>query len=33
MAGGKRLGAGKNVASEQSPWTTSCQLEELGGEW
>jgi hypothetical protein len=33
MAAGKRLGVVKNAALEQSPWTTSLQLEELDGEW
>jgi hypothetical protein len=33
MASGKRLGVVKNAPPEQSPWTTPCWLEELGGKW
>jgi len=32
MAASKRLGAVKNAAPEQSPWTTLHQLKELDGE-
>jgi hypothetical protein len=32
MATSKRLGAVKNVAPEQSLWTTLHRLEKLGGE-
>jgi hypothetical protein len=33
MVAGKRPEVVKNVAPEQSPWTTSRRLKELGGEW
>jgi hypothetical protein len=33
IATSKRLGAVKNVAREQSLWTTLHRLKKLGGEW